>query len=84
MMTKLLNKCFEIVNKEIDGKYQKEAKKILELTSDMYRQQFINSYNLNRGNISCLILDRAKYDLVQDGKMVQKTDDGFGDIGQFD
>ena len=71
-------KLINIVYIEIAEEYRKEAIKILLLTTDEHRQDFVRKHKRDQGNICCLILDRAKYELVKEGKMNQNDNDGFG------
>ena len=74
----------DIVYIEIAEEYRKEAIKILQLTTDEYRQDFVKKHKQDQGNICCLILDRAKYELVKEEKMTQKDDDAFGSPDMWD
>lgn len=68
----------KIVNDLIINEFQEEAKQILMLTTETRRKEFIDHYNQEKGNICCLILDKAKYDLVKKNKLQQNPNDGFG------
>ena len=57
---------------------REEAKEILSLTTDEERKNFMNAFEADKGNICCLILDFAKKELVEIGKMEQKEGDAFG------
>jgi len=74
----LIKECNIAIDKEIAEEYRQEAKKIIELTTDKHRQDFIKYYGGNHGNVCCLVLDAAKRDLVNEGKMTQNDSDGFG------
>jgi hypothetical protein len=74
----MLKECYFIVQKEIAKKYWKEAKKILYLTSDEYREEFIKYYKQDKGNICCMVLDKAKSELIKEGKLILNKEDGFG------
>jgi hypothetical protein len=74
----ILKECEIAINKEIAEEFRKEAKEIIKLTTDDVRNEFLMHYNNNRGNISCLVLDKAKYDLIAEGKLVSKDGDAFG------
>lgn len=65
------------VQKELRKGCWKEAKKILELTDDKDREEFMKYHLEDKGNICCIILDYAKKKLVDSGKMAQKDSDQF-------
>ena len=68
----------DIVHIEIGKEHREEAIKILQLTTDEHREDFVKKHKQDKGNICCMILDRAKYELVKEGKMNQNDDDSFG------
>jgi len=74
----LLKDCEKAIDKEIAEEFRNEAKEIIRLANDDVRNEFMMHYNNNRGNISCLVLDKAKYDLIAEGKLVSKENDAFG------
>jgi len=74
----LIKNCNKAIQKEIAKKYWKEAKEIILLTDDTMRNEFLKYYKEDKGNICCLVLDKAKYNLVVEGKLINKTEDGFG------
>jgi len=74
----LLKDCEKAIDKEIAEEFRNEAKEIIRLANDDVRNEFMMHYNNNRGNISCLVLDKAKHDLVAEGKLVLKDGDAFG------
>jgi hypothetical protein len=57
---------------------REEAKNILVLTTDKNRKEFLEYYSKDEGNICCLVLDFAKRELIKEGKMKQRKNDGFG------
>lgn len=61
-----------------------EALNILSLTTDKNREDFLDYYKKDEGNICCLVLDFAKRDLVKEGKMKQNENDGFGKILDYE
>ena len=76
----LFENCKKAVNKEIRKECREEALKILELCDDKDRQDFLSySKNESGGNVCCLVLDFAKKNLVDEGKMEQKSEDCFKD-----
>ena len=76
----LRKKCKKAVDIEIRKEARKEAKKILKLTTKGKRLEFLYQHHKDRGNICCLVLDKAKEVLVEDGMMKQKEDDNFGNL----
>jgi hypothetical protein len=74
----LIKECNKAITYEIAKQFRKEAKEIIKLTTDKFRQDLIDYHNKDQGNICCLILDAAKRDLVDEGKMTFKEGDGFG------
>ena len=73
-----MKKLIEIVNIEIAEDYRKEAMEILQLTTNKHRNDFIEYHKQDNGNICCMVLDRAKYELIRNGKMTLKDGDVFG------
>jgi len=71
-------KCEKAVDIEIRKDARKEAKKILKLTTEGMRLEFLYYHHKDQGNICCLILDKAKQELVKFGKMEQGDNDNFG------
>lgn len=74
----LKKKCRKAVDIEIYKKARKEANQILELTTKGMRMEFLYYHHKDQGNICCLLLDKAKEELVKYGIMVQGEDDNFG------
>lgn len=74
----LSKQLVDAVNFRIRKESREEAKLILSLTTDKYRNEFIEYHEKENGNICCLVLDFAKKDLVKQGKMKQNTEDSFG------
>jgi len=76
----LRKKCRKAIKIEIAKKFRFEANIILDLSSKNVRLEFLEYHKLDQGNICCLVLDKAKQSLVDDGIMVQKDKDGFGNF----
>jgi len=74
----LKKKCRKAVKEQIAKEYRYEANMILEVTSDVVRKEFLLYNKKDQGNICCLVLDKAKQNLVNEGVMVQRNKDGFG------
>ena len=70
--------CNKAINNEIAIAYRKEAREIIALTTDEIRNEFLKYHKEDNGNICCMVLDKAKYDLVNEGKLKLKDSDGFG------
>lgn len=79
----LIKLCNKIITHEIAKQFRKEAKEIIKLTTDKHRQDFIDYYNKDQGNICCLVLDAAKQELIKEGKMILNAGDGFGKPFEF-
>lgn len=67
------------IRKEIHSECRQEAMRILELSDDKDREDFLKYHRDNNGNICCMVLDFAKKKLVETGKMEQKPNDCFKD-----
>jgi hypothetical protein len=74
----LIAKCNKGVEKEVAPDFHDEAKEIIKLTTEEIRNEFLKYHNENKGNICCLVLDKAKQALVKEGKMESHPDDAFG------
>jgi len=74
----LLEKCLGIVNLEIASDFRKEATEILKNANKNRLKEFYSYFKKRQMNISCLVLDVTKKELVKEGKMMQKSDDSFG------
>lgn len=68
------NTLIDIVNSEIAEEARDEAMEILDATDDKRREEFILYHQSDQGNLCCLVLDYAKYKLVEEGKMKQGKD----------
>jgi len=78
-MTNILEECKKAVEIEIRLDCRQEAMQILELANKKDRMEFLKYHRENQGNICCLVLDFAKKELVNSGKMEQKENDCFKD-----
>jgi hypothetical protein len=77
-MRKLTPEIHTAVKEIIRDNLRYEALEILFLTTEKERQNFLDEYKNDRGNICCLILDYAKKDLEKRGVLKIKEGDGFG------
>ena len=75
-MMEELKKAVEI---ELREDCREEALKILELSDDKYREDFLEYHKKDQGNVCCLVLDYAKKKLIEDGKWEYNPDDYFND-----
>ncbi len=81
METKLLiEKCEAIVDRVVAKEFREEAKEIVRLTTDKHRQDLIKYDSLDQGNICCLVLDAAMYDLINEGKISNNGSHAFGNL----
>jgi hypothetical protein len=74
----LLMKCRKAVRNEIAREYHKEAYEILDLTTENIRKEFLKYHEEDKGNICCMVLDKAKSDLITEGKMQDEINSAFG------
>jgi len=74
----LKKKCRKAVDIEIKEDARKEANQILKLTTKGMQLEFLYYHHKYQGNICCLVLDKAKEELVKNSIMVQGKDDNFG------
>lgn len=84
LFTILSKELIEALESEIREDAQAEAGRILTMTNDQNRHDFLSHYLKGDGNICCLVLDYAKRNLVEQGLMVQQTNDAFGKFMDFD
>lgn len=61
-----------------------EALKILLRADEKFSKDFLKYYKKDQLNLCCLVLDSAKDDLVEKGKMNQNVNDAFGNKFIFD
>ena len=77
---KLSKELRNAIEYRIHKDFRKEAESILMLTTDEYKQEFLEYHENDKGNICCLVLDFAKRDLVKEKKMIQNKNDVFGKL----
>jgi hypothetical protein len=68
----------KVINKEICEDLRYEAMTVLLLTTDEYREEFLKYSREDKGNLCCLVVDKAKEELVKEKKLKQNKNDGFG------
>lgn len=74
-----MKELYKAVDIEIREDAREEAKEILRLTTDEYRQEFLKYHKTDRGTICCLVLDTAKIKLIEEGKIKSySSKDHFG------
>jgi len=66
---KLSEEIIKAVKSEIREDCVEDALKILELSDEKGRAEFMSYHYQNSGNICCMVLDKLKYDLIQAGEM---------------
>jgi transcription termination factor Rho len=76
--TMLLQNCKNAANDVVAVDFHDEVNEILDNVSDDVLQEFLDFYNQDKGNVCCLVLDKAKRDLVAKGTLVIKNTDAFG------
>lgn len=64
----------KIIDDLIRKESRKEAIDILEKANDAERKEFLDYYNKESYNVCCLVLDKIKDRLVEDGKMNDNGD----------
>jgi hypothetical protein len=74
----LYEKCRKAVRNEIAKDHHEEAFEILELTTEDIRKEFLRYHEEDKGNICCMVLDKAKQDLIADGKLKYNPEAAFG------
>ena len=74
----ILEQCNKAIVKEIAKDFHLEAKEIIQLTTEDVRKEFLQYHKDDKGNICCLVLDKAKRDLIAEGKLTAKPEDAFG------
>ena len=74
----IYSKYFDVIKKEVATHFHEEAKEIIRLTNNETRNQFLEYHKKNQGNICCMVLDKAKHDLIKEGKLQHKEGDAFG------
>jgi len=74
----IIKECNKVVNELIAKEFRMEAKEIIRLTTDLYREEFLLYHEQVKENICCLVLDKAKRQLIAEGKLKSKEEDAFG------
>lgn len=74
----VLKDCETAITKEIAKEFREEANEIIRLASKEVRKEFLDYHKKGQGNICCMILDKAKRDLIAEGRMESNDDDAFG------
>jgi len=74
----LIKECNKAINREIAKEFREEAREIIQLTTEDIRNEFLKYFNEDKGNICCLVLDKAKQDLINEGKLELNDNDAFG------
>lgn len=74
----LLENCKKAIKYEIAKEHHAEAFEIIELATDEVRREFLEYHEADKGNICCLVLDKAKRDLIAEGKLVYNPEAAFG------
>jgi len=69
----------KVVKKLIAKEYRAEALDILFHSDEKVIGEFLFYYYSDKGNISCMVIDFAKVDLVKKKKLKQKKNDYFGE-----
>jgi hypothetical protein len=73
-----ISKCEKLVTEHIAVDFHDEAKEIIKLTTEETRNEIIKYFGDDNENVGCLVLDKAKHDLIAEGKLVSKENDAFG------
>ena len=74
---RLIKKCYKAVDYEIKKEARDEAKKILKLATKTEQKEFLYYHKQNQGNICCLVLDKIKGRLMDEGILEFNADDYF-------
>jgi hypothetical protein len=74
----LIKECNKAINREIAKEFREEAREIILLTTEDIRNEFLKYFNEDNGNICCLVLDKAKQNLIKEGKLELNDNDSFG------
>lgn len=77
-MRKITPELLKAVNETIREDLRDEAVELLFLGSNDDRNDFLEAYEKDQGNICCLILDYAKRELIKKGILEQRELDSFG------
>jgi predicted nucleic-acid-binding protein len=73
-----IKKYEEIIDSLIAREFRVEAKEIMMLTTNKYRNDLIKYLIENQGNICCLVIDAAKRDLINSGINFENNGNAFG------
>jgi hypothetical protein len=65
----LPKEIIKAVKSEIRKDCVDDALKILELSDELGRAEFMDYHRQDKGSICCMVLDKLKYDLIQAGEM---------------
>lgn len=74
----------EIITEVIKKEARKEAVDIMSKCDSKYIDQLLYNYNKKSFNIVCMVIDVAKWKLIEDKKMKSKKNDHFGVVGGFE
>jgi len=74
------NLLIDMVEEEIAEEARDEAMRILDATTQSFREEFAYYHTLDQGNQCCQVLDLAKTELVRSGRMTQGENDHFGNF----
>lgn len=70
----------KIIAEVIKPEARIEALGIMKLAEQKDIDDLIKYYKAKSFNVVCLVIDKAKSDLVKSGKLTQKEDDNFGNF----
>jgi hypothetical protein len=70
----------KIINEVIKPEARKEAINIMQLAEQKDIDDLKRYYKEKSFNVVCLVIDKAKSDLVKSGKLIQNEDDHFGNF----
>lgn len=72
------NKIRKIINVEIRKDAREEALSILDKATEVELDEFLSYYDRDIINVCCLIIDKVKMRLVDEGIMTMSENDNFG------
>ncbi len=75
-----INEIQKIITEVIKPEARKEALEIMKLAEQKDVDDLVKYYKANSYNVVCLVIDKAKSDLVKAGKLTQNDDDNFGNF----
>jgi len=70
----------KIISEVIKPEARKEAINIMKLAGKKDLEDLIKYYNEKSFNVVCLVIDKARSDLVKAGKLMQNDNDNFGNF----